>query len=156
MKSTSAWIVASAILLAAAGTASAKPAISFNGSCDGLIDIQINGAELLAIDDLKTGCGQSTDAYEVETVELISGSGKYITFAENTLEAEGVQGYAMYLAVQIPLRTGNHWFNAYTKDGKTVHQFGYLLDRRGQGLYPRQETAGISGTFGSNRLFAAA
>jgi hypothetical protein len=119
MKSASAFIAASAIILATAGTASAA-AISFDGLCDGLIDIKIDGAQSLAVDDLKTGCGISTNAFEVGIEEDIPGSGKYITFAENTLEAEGYQGYAMYLAIQLPLRTGNHWFNAYTNDGKTI------------------------------------
>ena len=120
MNSTSVLIAASAFLLTAAGAASAKPAITFNGACDGLTDIQINGALSLATDDLKPGCGTSANAYEVGTVATIPGSGKYVIFAENTLEAEGDQGYAMYLAVQLPLRNGNRWFNGYTNDGKTI------------------------------------
>lgn len=116
-------IAAAAMLVVASGSASAKQYIAFDGYCDFLSGLKVGTTTSFAVHNLTSGCGDANNAVAVGVEANIPGMGKYLVFGDNDLDAVGgtYTGIAMYIAIQLPLKTGNSFFLYETTDGATVY-----------------------------------
>lgn len=116
-------IAAAAMLVASGGSASAaQKYISFDGFCDFLSGVTANTTMSVAVHNLTTDCADAHNAVDVGVEANIPGKGKYLVFGDNDRDAEGgtYSGISEYIAIQLPLKTGNGWFLYQTSDGATI------------------------------------
>ena len=116
-------LVATVLLAGSSGAFAAAKNLTFDGYCDGIIDIRTTDGVNLGIHDIVDGCGYAANGVAVGTTVNIPGMGKYYVFADTVVDAENTGNTltstaATYMAIQLPLATGNSWFLYVTTDGK--------------------------------------
>ena len=116
-------MAAVAMLAASSGSALAAPKyISFDGYCDYLSGLKENVSMSVAVHNLTTVCGDSNNSVDVGVEANIPGLGKYLVFGDNDRDAAGgtYTGISEYIAIQLPIKTGNAWLLYQTTDGATI------------------------------------
>jgi hypothetical protein len=116
-------VAVAALLVASSGSAmAAKRYIAFDGFCDFLSGVKSNTTMSVAVHNLTTGCGDVHNAVDVGVAATIPAMGKFLVFGDNDRDATGGTYSAIteYIAIQLPLKTGNSWFLYQTTDGATI------------------------------------
>lgn len=116
-------LAAAALLVASSGDAlAAKKYISFDGYCDFLSGVVTSTTASVAVHNLTTVCGDTNNSVDVGVEATIAGQGKFLVFGDNDRDAEGgtYTGISEYIAIQLPLKTGNSFFLYETTDGATI------------------------------------
>jgi len=116
-------LTVAAMLAASSGNAiAAQRYISFDGFCDFLSGAKADAAMSVAVHNLTTDCGDTHNAVDVGVEATIPGMGKFLVFGDNDRDAENgtYTGITEYIAIQLPLKTGNSWLLYQTTDGATI------------------------------------
>ena len=115
-------LAAGALLLAGTtGAMAATDYVTFDGYCNFFSGIVLDGDTSVAVDNLTTTCGYSTNGVGVGTEGKIKGlSGDWLILSTTEQDVTNSANTAEYYAIQLPLKTGNSWFIYETTDGATI------------------------------------